>query len=406
MPKSNFSYVSKVIGSGKKFRSLSSSAKFFHGKSRQDEDESRKCQTECSKTTMYRRPHFAKYLQNTPRPLQSDLSMDKCASNKRPTTLQKRAMTSNDLLRGGRVPIGRGSNKDLVPSPGSLSSEGLKRSFFLLMRSMEKDDQLDDNTDARMLFNAIRKGKIRLAKFILDAAPVDLVNCSDFKGKTPLIIACSLKEELSRDLMVDLLLNYDADVNLCDDDGRTPLSHACEKRCNDIIDILVKQANVDPDIPDSQGNTALIYCSMVGNDVGIDILTRHFRRLGLNVDHVNSEGLTALLLASKQGNITCAKLLIEQGHASLLRRDKKEGFTAQEWLLYNGFTWDDIAPLTTRVKSRARFVRAINVARIASFQSARKVSEDALRIPIGMKCAHKKATFPEGKGQRMTSRHH
>lgn len=61
---------------------------------------------------------------------------------------------------------------------------------------MEKELHLDEYTDARMLFNAIRKGQIRLVKFILIAAPKEVVNAIDLKGKTPLMISCFLKVSL------------------------------------------------------------------------------------------------------------------------------------------------------------------------------------------------------------------
>ena len=51
-----------------------------------------------------------------------------------------------------------------------------------------------------------------------------------------------------------LLLRHGADVNLTDDFGRTVLSYVCEKRCNDILRILVKHHNIDPDIADHTGN--------------------------------------------------------------------------------------------------------------------------------------------------------
>lgn len=62
-----------------------------------------------------------------------------------------------------------------------------------------------------------------------------------------------LQEEMSRDTIVELLLNHGAKVNVVSDSGRTALSYACEQRCNDIVDILVKHASVDPDIPDIDG---------------------------------------------------------------------------------------------------------------------------------------------------------
>ena len=43
------------------------------------------------------------------------------------------------------------------------------------------------------LLDAINRGKVHLAKFILDAGECDVVNTRDFKGKTPLIRACYIK---------------------------------------------------------------------------------------------------------------------------------------------------------------------------------------------------------------------
>jgi hypothetical protein len=43
------------------------------------------------------------------------------------------------------------------------------------------------------LLDAINRGKVHLAKFILDAGELDIVNTRDFKGKTPLIRACYIK---------------------------------------------------------------------------------------------------------------------------------------------------------------------------------------------------------------------
>jgi hypothetical protein len=107
------------------------------------------------------------------------------------------------------------------------------------------------------------------------------------------------------------------------------------------------------------GNTALIYSAVVGNDVAIDILTRHFRRLGLNIDHVNKDGSTALLAAAQQTYITCCSLLIGQGHASLNFKDKLRGFTVEDYLAESGFTIEDVAP---QANGRGKFQRVANLA--------------------------------------------
>lgn len=43
------------------------------------------------------------------------------------------------------------------------------------------------------LLDAINRGKVHLAKFILDAGESNVVNTRDFKGKTSLIRACYIK---------------------------------------------------------------------------------------------------------------------------------------------------------------------------------------------------------------------
>lgn len=113
------------------------------------------------------------------------------------------------------------------------------------------------------------------------------------------------------------------------------------------------------------GNTPLIYCARVGNDVAIDILTRNFRRLGLAVDHANQKGFTALLMAAKECNITCVKILATQGHASLRHRDKTKNYSVQDWLQHHGYTKTEIAEILPSIrKPRRRFVDAIKIARL------------------------------------------
>lgn len=78
------------------------------------------------------------------------------------------------------------------------------------------------------------------------------------------------------------------------------------------------------------GNTALIFAVMVGNDVAVEIIVRSFRRLGLNVDHVNKSGLTALLVAVERGHIECATVLAADGRANTMAVDPRSGLTAEQ----------------------------------------------------------------------------
>lgn len=69
-----------------------------------------------------------------------------------------------------------------------------------------------------------------------------------------------LQEEKSRQRAMGLLLQRGADPNLQDDYGRTALSYACELRHNDVVKLLMKW-NIDPDLPDAQGEAPKVESS-------------------------------------------------------------------------------------------------------------------------------------------------
>ncbi|KAL3875037.1 hypothetical protein ACJMK2_037976 [Sinanodonta woodiana] len=239
------------------------------------------------------------------------------------------------------------------------------------------DMQTDLTSDARFLFDAIRQGKLHLTRFILEAAVINIVDVRDLHGRTPLIQCLNTKDEQSRDALVRLLLNFGADVNSRDDFGRTALSYACEKSCNDVVRILVKRHNIDPDSYDMDGNTPLIYSAMVGNDIAVEILIRHFRRLGLQVDHANKDGFTALLTAIKHGHTTCAQILIGQGKASVHMRDRKYFMNVDQWLERRGLTADDVLPKREAGRGKTKFMKVARLAALCSAGSKPGLSKHA-----------------------------
>ena len=78
------------------------------------------------------------------------------------------------------------------------------------------------------------------------------------------------------------------------------------------------------------GETALTYGAAAGNDVGLELIIRSFRRLGLDVDHVNKSGRTALLIAVSRGHVACAAILAGDGRADTRLRDPVTGLTADQ----------------------------------------------------------------------------
>ena len=80
---------------------------------------------------------------------------------------------------------------------------------------------------------------------------------------------------------------------------------------------------------------------------------RHFRRLGLQVDHYNQAGYTALHIAAKSGFLQCAKILAVKGKASLTIKDKVHGLTPLDWSLKEGYQKSEVEFL----KPSAKFYR-------------------------------------------------
>jgi len=78
------------------------------------------------------------------------------------------------------------------------------------------------------------------------------------------------------------------------------------------------------------GETALTYGAAAGNDVGLELIIRSFRRLGLDVDHVTKSGRTALLIAVSRGHVACAAILASDGRADTRLRDPVTGLTADQ----------------------------------------------------------------------------
>ena len=60
------------------------------------------------------------------------------------------------------------------------------------------------------------------------------------------------------------------------------------------------------------------------------------KRQGVNVDHRNMRGLTALLLSCQNGHLSTARILVQEGGASPSVRDLDNFMTAAEWMKRSG----------------------------------------------------------------------
>jgi ankyrin repeat protein/ribosomal protein L21E len=147
--------------------------------------------------------------------------------------------------------------------------------------------------------------EVLLAK---DATNADVVN---FKLETALHFAAYRQSVHS----MEMLIRYSANINAQDSDGNTPLHRAILQHQHPAIDLMVRQPNVDFTVVNNHGFSVLHHAARTGDVYAIEqILLRVPRDV---VDMQSDDGFTALHLASYNGNLTAANLLITQGHCNI-----------------------------------------------------------------------------------------
>jgi ankyrin repeat protein len=118
-----------------------------------------------------------------------------------------------------------------------------------------KDINEKNKFEKTPLMLAIEKHNIGLVKLLLIAGANP--NIKDNSGKAALYKAVVTQvSEQNLDLL-NLLINYKADVNAQSNIGTTPLMMAVEEPNLPVIQLLLK-AGADPNIKDNDGNTALM----------------------------------------------------------------------------------------------------------------------------------------------------
>ncbi|KAK7736026.1 hypothetical protein SLS63_003546 [Diaporthe eres] len=175
------------------------------------------------------------------------------------------------------------------------------------------------------LILATRQNSVAMVRILLEAG-ADPNVCDWRRGQTPL----SLASEKGRDDIVDLLLHHCAAVSLADDEGTVPLAHALKGGHDGIAQTLaVREAGQDPrkaeqilstmmvqleehdPYQDLDQGAALLKASQEGRqDIVQDILAKNAH---VDIDVRDKEGNTPLSHSAGEGDIGIATLLLDRG---------------------------------------------------------------------------------------------
>ena len=99
------------------------------------------------------------------------------------------------------------------------------------------------------------------------------------------------------------------DVELKDEDGRTPLSWAAAEGHEGVVRILIKQHDVDINANDEGGQTPLSWAAKNGHEAVVRLLVE---RNDIDINAKGKYGRTPLLWAAKNGHEAVVRLLVER----------------------------------------------------------------------------------------------
>jgi ankyrin repeat protein len=112
--------------------------------------------------------------------------------------------------------------------------------------------------------------------------------------------------------------------------GETPLMVAIQNRDPSWAGFLLSQ-NADPNVADRDGNTPLIQASRLGLETPVEWLIQ----AGARIDDKNRMGETALIVAVQRRQVPIVKLLLAQG-ADPDKADAAAGYSARDYAKRDG----------------------------------------------------------------------
>ena len=176
------------------------------------------------------------------------------------------------------------------------------------------NSQNDDELTALLL--ALKRENLDVARLLLDHNAD--VNVRDKRGNTPLHVAVSTGNghlDICR-----ILLNHNAEVNSQNHHGSTPLLIASE-RGPELVQLFLDH-NADPRARDGDGDTLLHCAALAGRLKVVRLLLERNADLNVEVNSRNNKGSTPLHLASAgyhEGNPDIVRLLLDHGADSQAR---------------------------------------------------------------------------------------
>lgn len=216
----------------------------------------------------------------------------------------QKAIVQTFLKKGG---INLDKRDALGNTPLFYASQKGARDIVKLLVENGADVNLANNHSSTPLHIVSQSGNKEIVAVLLENGAD--INGTDKEGKTPLIY--SLAD--GRTEFTKFLLSKGADKNIKDNAGYSALDYATSRGLRDTIALLAG----DVEEKDSLGNTPLHQA--VWNEEA-EVVNELLKVSSTNVNALNDEGESSLILACMRNNLRVAEILINSGADLLLRR--------------------------------------------------------------------------------------
>ena len=142
------------------------------------------------------------------------------------------------------------------------------------------------------------------------------INTIALNGDTSLIRA-TYKSHIEA---INLLLDANADINVGNIEGKTPLMAACQRNSMEMVKCLCQRKEIQVDLQDNHGMTALIYCACGGCN---DIVTFLLIKMKANPYILDHFGLSSIMHACDKDHYDIVRIMIN--HDVIIQKEIIDG---------------------------------------------------------------------------------
>ena len=179
-------------------------------------------------------------------------------------------------------------------------------------------------------FVAVTMGHLDAAKALLEVPPCK-INLADFRQRTPLIQAACRRGKAGVEF---LLSRPEVEVNRRDALGRTALFWAVWGGDVDIVHKILADPTIETSEVNSEGWNLLICAAERGHDAIVQILLLR-SEFDINVNLPDMQGRTALAWAAFRGHEATVRLLLQHQRVRVNIKDRL-GLSPLDWAVFRG----------------------------------------------------------------------